>query len=399
MLQKFLRLEATSGILLFIAAILGLILANTALSNFYTGLLATPVAVQVGEFAINKPLILWINDGLMAVFFFLVGLEVKREILEGELATPQKFVLPGLGAIGGIAIPAIIYSVFNWNDPVAMSGWAVPCATDIAFALGVLSLFGKRVPTSLKVFLLTLAILDDLAAIAIIAIFYAGDLSVPILAVAAGIFGCAVVANVVGVKRISVYLLIGVVLWITVLKSGVHATLAGVLIAWCVPLKDGQRESPLKQLEHDLHTPVAYFILPLFAFANAGLSFFEVGVQDFTHPVMLGVVLGLVVGKPVGILLFAGLGVLLRFTQLPNDVSWLHIAGAACLSGIGFTMSLFIAGLAFEHAGGAYFNVIRLGILIGSVIAGIAGTLFLVGTTRRKSPELNSAVPVSETVS
>lgn len=377
MLREFLRLEAAAGILLFLAAILALALANSPLSPVYGGLLDTTVAVQVGALSISKPLLLWINDGLMALFFFLIGLEVKREVLEGELSSPAQIVLPGLGALGGIAVPAAIYSWFNWGDSVAMSGWAVPAATDIAFALGVLGLFGKRVPAALKVFLLTLAIFDDLAAIVIIAVFYAGDLSGAALGIAAAILGCAVAANVLGVRRVSVYVLIGIALWVAVLKSGVHATLAGVLIAWCIPLNDPQGVSPLKGVERDLHTPVAYAVLPLFAFANAGLALEGMGIQDIVHPVTLGVIGGLVLGNPVGVLLFTGTGMALGLTRLPAGVNWLQMAGVAFICGIGFTMSLFIAGLAFEHAGGAYYSVVRLGILIGSALAASLGCLVL----------------------
>ncbi|MCY4181393.1 MAG: Na+/H+ antiporter NhaA [Gammaproteobacteria bacterium] len=377
MLKDFLRLEAAGGVLLFATAVLGLVAANSLFSGWYGGLLDTTVAVQIGALAINKPFILWINDGLMAVFFFLIGLEVKREVLEGELSSPDQIILPGLGAIGGISAPAVVYSLLNWDNPVAMSGWAVASATDIAFALGILSLFGKRVPPTLKIFLLTLAIFDDLAAIAIIAVFYAGDLSLSMLGLAAVILVCGVAANLLGVRRTSVYLLIGVALWVTVLQSGVHATLAGVLIALCVPLREEGGHSPLKSVEADLHTPVAYFILPLFAFANAGLALSGMGLQDLTSPVALGIIGGLVLGNPIGILLLTGAGVALGFTKLPPGVNWLQMAGVSFICGVGFTMSLFIAGLAFEHAGGAYYDVVRLGILIGSTIAGILGSLLL----------------------
>lgn len=377
MLKDFLRLEAAGGILLFATALLGLAAANSAFSGWYAALLDTAVAVQVGALSISKPFILWINDGLMAVFFFLIGLEVKREVLEGELSSPDQIVLPGLGAIGGIAAPAIIYSWMNWDNAVAMSGWAVASATDIAFALGVLSLFGKRVPSALKVFLLTLAIFDDLAAIVIIAVFYVGDLSLTMLGIAVAILACAVAANLSGVRRTSVYLLLGVALWVAVLQSGVHATLAGVLIAFCVPLREDGGHSPLKSVEADLHTPVAYYILPLFAFANAGLPLDGMGLQDLTSPVALGIVGGLVLGNPIGVLLFTGAGVALGFARLPAGVNWLQLTGVSFICGVGFTMSLFIAGLAFEHAGGAYYDVVRLGILTGSALAAIVGCLML----------------------
>ena len=258
-----------------------------------------------------------------------------------------------------------------------MSGWAVASATDIAFALGILSLFGKRVPSALKVFLLTLAIFDDLAAIIIIAVFYVGDLSVAMLGIAAAILACAVAANLSGVRRTSVYLLLGVALWVAVLQSGVHATLAGVLIAFCVPLREDGGHSPLKSVEADLHTPVAYYILPLFAFANAGLPLDGMGLQDLTSPVALGIVGGLVLGNPIGVLLFTGAGVALGFARLPAGVNWLQLTGVSFICGVGFTMSLFIAGLAFEHAGGAYYDVVRLGILAGSALAAIVGCLML----------------------
>ena len=377
MLKEFLRLEAAAGVLLFLAAMLALALANSPLSTLYGGLLGTTVAVQVGALVVSKPLLLWINDGLMAVFFFLIGLEVKREVLEGELSSRAQIALPGLGAVGGIAAPAAIYTWLNWGDAVAMSGWAVPSATDIAFALGVLSLFGSRVPAALKVFLLTLAIFDDLAAIVIIAVFYAGDLSGAALGTAAAILGCAVIANALGARKISVYVLIGIALWVAVLKSGVHATLAGVLIAWCVPLKGRDGGSPLKRLEADLHAPVAFAVLPLFAFANAGLPLAGMGVQDLVHPVTLGVIAGLALGNPVGVLLFTGAGVALGLARLPAGVNWLQMAGVAFICGIGFTMSLFIAGLAFEHAGGAHYGVVRLGILVGSALAATVGCLVL----------------------
>ena len=377
MLKEFLRLEAAGGILLFATAVLGLMVANSAFSGFYSALLETTLAVQVGDLAISKPFILWVNDGLMAVFFFLIGLEVKREVLEGELSSPDQIVLPGLGALGGIAAPAVIYSWMNWGDAVAMSGWAVASATDIAFALGILSLFGKRVPSALKVFLLTLAIFDDLAAIIIIAVFYVGDLSVAMLGIAAAILACAVAANLSGVRRTSVYLLLGVALWVAVLQSGVHATLAGVLIAFCVPLREDGGHSPLKSVEADLHTPVAYYILPLFAFANAGLPLDGMGLQDLTSPVALGIVGGLMLGNPIGVLLFTGAGVALGFARLPAGVNWLQLTGVSFICGVGFTMSLFIAGLAFEHAGGAYYDVVRLGILAGSALAAIVGCLML----------------------
>ena len=375
--RDFMKLESAGGILLLFASVVALLVANSPLSGFYSELLDTTVAVQVGALSINKPLLLWINDGLMAVFFFLIGLEIKREVMEGELSSFSQIILPGMGALGGMIVPAALYAWLNWGDAVALDGWAIPVATDIAFALALLGVFGSRVPTSLKVFLLTLAIFDDLAAIVIIALFYSGDLAVSSLLVAAVALVIGVVMNRMGVTRTSSYILLGIVLWIAVLKSGVHATLAGVLIAFCVPMRDQQGKSPLRRLEHDLHGPVAFAVLPIFAFANAGLSLGGMSVADLAHPVTLGVILGLLVGKPLGILAFVGIAVALRFVQLPNNVNWLQIVGVAFACGIGFTMSLFIAGLAFEHGSGDYFSGDRLGILLGSILSALVAYALL----------------------
>lgn len=375
--REFLRLESAGGLLLLLAAIMAMVVANSPLSYLYDTFLDLTVAIQVGEFEISKPLLLWVNDGLMAVFFFLIGLEIKREFLDGELSSFSQVVLPGMGALGGMLVPALIYAWLNWGDSVALDGWAIPVATDIAFALALLSSFGTRVPTSLKVFLLTLAIFDDLAAIAIIAVFYVQDLSLSALGFGAVAFAIAVAMNRLGVKRSSAYILLGMVLWVAVLKSGVHATLAGVLIAFCVPMKDNEGGSPLRELEHNLHGPVAYAILPIFAFANAGLSFAGMSLADIAHPVTMGVIAGLLVGKPVGIMFFVGLAVVLGMAKLPRGVNWLHVLGVAFACGIGFTMSLFIAGLAFEHGSGDYFAGDRLGIVLGSVLSAIMAYVLL----------------------
>jgi len=375
-LDDFMQMEAASGILLLFAAVSAILVANSPLAGLYDGLLDVTVAIQVGALEIRKPLLLWINDGLMAVFFFLIGLELKREVLEGELSSVSQVVLPGLGALGGMLVPAAIYAWLNWGDRVALDGWAIPVATDIAFALALLSVFGARVPVALKIFLMTLAIFDDLAAIVIIALFYSGDLSLGALVMAAIVLTTAVALNRLGVRRTSAYILLGAVLWTAVLKSGVHATLAGVLIAFCVPMGPPGEASPLRELEDDLHGPVAFAILPLFAFANAGLSLAGITLASLTHSVTFGVIAGLVIGKPLGILLFVALAVLPGFARLPNQISWWQLAGVACACGIGFTMSLFIAGLAFEHGGGEYFSGDRLGVLIGSVLsAAIAGLI------------------------
>lgn len=367
----FIKLESAGGILLLAAAVLAMIVANSPLAGLYDALLSTPVAVQVGALSIGKPLLLWINDGLMAVFFFLVGLEIKREVTEGELSSISQVVLPGMGALGGMAVPAAIYVWLNWGDAIALDGWAIPVATDIAFALALLSAFGARAPTSLKVFLLTLAIFDDLAAIVIIAVFYSGDLSLSALAIGTAALLIAVTMNRLGVTRTSSYILLGIVLWIAVLKSGVHATLAGVLIAFCIPMRDAQGGSPLRELEHNLHGPVAFAILPMFAFANAGLSMTGMSMESLIHPVTLGVAAGLVIGKPVGILSFIWIAISLRIAKLPMNVNWLQLLGVAFACGIGFTMSLFIAGLAFEHGSGDYFGGDRLGVLVGSILSAV----------------------------
>lgn len=376
-ISDFMKLESASGILLLVTSVLAMIIANSPLTGLYDQFLSTTVVVQIGALEINKPLLLWVNDGLMAIFFFLIGLEIKREIMEGELSSFSQVVLPGMGALGGMLVPAAIYAWLNWNDSAALDGWAIPVATDIAFALALLGVFGSRVPVALKVFLLTLAIFDDLAAIVIIAIFYSGDLALPSLLVAAVALIIGIAMNRMGVTRVSSYILLGIVLWIAVLKSGVHATLAGVLIAFCVPMRDLKGESPLGKLEHDLHGPVAFAILPIFAFANAGLNLTGMSLSDLTSPVTMGVTFGLLVGKPLGILLFVGLAVALRFVKLPNDVSWLQLLGVAFACGIGFTMSLFIAGLAFEHGGGDNLGGDRLGILLGSILSALLAYVVL----------------------
>lgn len=376
-LRRFMKLESASGILMLTAAIIAMLAANSPLADLYSELLDITVAVQVGALLISKPLLLWVNDGLMAVFFFLIGLEIKREVMEGELSSVSQIVLPAVGALGGMIIPASIYIWMNRGDPIALDGWAIPVATDIAFALALLSVFGNRVPTALKVFLLTLAIFDDLAAIVIIAIFYSGDLSLGALLIGAIALIIAIIMNKTGVTRTSGYILLGVVLWIAVLKSGVHATLAGVVIAFCIPMRDKQGNSPLSDLEHNLHSPVVFVILPLFAFANAGLSLAGLSIEDLAHPVTLGVISGLFIGKALGILGFVGLGVALRFVQIPKNVNWIQLLGVAFACGIGFTMSLFIAGLAFEHGSDDYYSGDRLGILVGSILSALVAFVLL----------------------
>ncbi len=387
-LRNFLRLESAAGILLVAAALAAMLLENSPLAPHYAGLFDTPVAVRIGAFEIAKPLLLWINDGLMAVFFFLVGLELKREVLEGELSTPAQAVLPALAALGGMAVPSLIYAVLNRHDAVALNGWAIPAATDIAFALGVLLLLGKRVPVALKVFLMTLAVLDDLGAIVIIAIFYTADLSLASLTVAGTALVLLIAMNRRGVTNIAAYLLVGLVMWASVLKSGVHATLAGVALALVIPLRDPRApgRSPLRSLEHDLHPPVAYGILPLFAFANAGVSLEGVSLASLLAPVPLGIAAGLFVGKQLGVFGAAWLAIRLGVARLPAGVTWAQLYGTAMLCGIGFTMSLFIGSLAFERAGQQHAAAVRLGILAGSLLSALCGYALLRAALRRAPP-------------
>jgi len=379
-------LEAASGLLLIAAALLALIINNSPLSWLYTGLLDTPVVAQIGALKIAKPLLLWINDGLMAMFFLLIGLEVKREVLDGQLSKPSQIVLPGAAAIGGMLVPALIYWFLNRDNPAALSGWAIPTATDIAFALGVLALLGKRVPVSLKLFLMTLAIIDDLGAIVIIAIFYSGELSTLSLGLAAACIASLVAMNRLGVVKLGPYMIIGLILWVCVLKSGVHATLAGVTLAFCIPLRTKNAEpSPLLTLEHALHPWVAYGILPLFAFANAGLSLSGVTVESFTHDVPMGIAVGLLLGKTVGVFGLTWVAVKVGIAALPQGANWGQVMGVAILCGIGFTMSLFVGSLAFEPGVSDYAGMDRMGILTGSILAALIGYAVTAAASRRNT--------------
>ncbi len=386
-LHDFLRLEAAGGLVLMGAAVLALLVANSPLADWYAALLDLPLAISIGRFGIAKPLLLWVNDGLMAVFFFLIGLELKREVLEGHLSSLRQASLPAFAAVGGMLVPAAFYTAFNWTDSVAMKGWAIPAATDIAFALGVLSLLGERVPAALKAFLLSVAIFDDLGAIVVIALFYTADLSSLSLAVAAGLILGLAALNRLGVLRPAAYFLIGIALWVAVLKSGVHATLAGVVSAMFIPLRvpaESQSqapESPLRHLEHILHPWVAFGILPVFALANAGVPILELSISDALHPVPLGIVAGLFLGKQIGVLALCWIATRMRIASLPQGVSWRQLHGAALLCGIGFTMSLFIASLAFEQGNTAYLGLERVGIVIGSVVSGLLGYIVLRGTS------------------
>ncbi|PAA09579.1 Na+/H+ antiporter NhaA [Pseudomonas fragi] len=376
---RFFQLEAASGLLLIAAAALALIVNNSPLSHYYTAFLDVPVAVQIGALQIAKPSLLWINDGLMALFFLLIGLEVKRELLEGQLSKPSQVVLPGAAAIGGMVVPALIYWFINKDYPDALGGWAIPMATDIAFALGVLALLGKRVPVSLKLFLMTLAIIDDLGAIIVIAVFYSSELSGVSLLLAATCLIVLIAMNRMGVIKVAPYMIVGLILWVCVLKSGVHATLAGVTLAFCIPLRTKNSEtSPLMSIEHALHPWVAYAILPLFAFANAGVSLAGVSMHSFVSHVPMGIAAGLLIGKTLGVFGLTWIAIKTGMAALPAGANWGQVFGVAILCGIGFTMSLFVGSLAFV-AGSDYVGMDRMGILTGSILAALIGygvTLF-----------------------
>ena len=378
-ISRFFKLESAGGIILMLAAVVALVFANTPLKSYYALLLDTPLEIRIGTFEIAKPLLLWINDGLMAVFFFLVGLELKRELVEGELSDKRKIILPGVGAVGGMLVPALIYTYYNAGDPAALKGWAIPAATDIAFALGVLSLLGSRIPASIKIFLTSLAIFDDIGAILIIAFFYTAKISLASLVVVICCIPVLAWLNKRNPDSTGPYIVIGVIMWVAMLKSGVHATLTGVILAMFIPMKSKTTAnySPLKRMEQDLHSVVAFFVLPIFAFANAGISFTGIGVEQALHSVPLGIALGLFVGKQAGVFGLCWLAIKLKFTGLPSGMSWSSLYGTAALCGIGFTMSLFIGSLAFEETDVNLMFDERLGIIIGSFASGIVGYIIL----------------------
>lgn len=370
-IRQFLKMESAGGIVLIIAAVLAMFVANSGLQPLYDSTLHTYVAgLSVGH---------WINDGLMVIFFLLIGLEVKRELIEGALNTKDKATFPAVAAVGGMLAPALVYLAFNWGDPLAVSGWAIPAATDIAFALGVLALLGNRVPLALKVFLLALAIIDDLGVIVIIALFYSSDLSIMALASAFVATLVLVGMNMRNVTNIAAYIVVGLVLWFSVLQSGVHATLAGVVLGFAIPLKGKTEDapSPLKKLEHALHPYVSYLILPIFAFANAGVSLDGVSLASLTEMLPLGIALGLLIGKPLGIFTFSWAAVKLGIAKMPARVTFSQIFGVSLLCGIGFTMSIFISSLAFVGVNGEFVTFSRLGILIGSTLSAVIGYLVL----------------------
>jgi NhaA family Na+:H+ antiporter len=377
-LKAFIDSEAASALPLLSAAVLALVLANSPLREAVQAALADKFTIQYREIGLSKPLLLWINDGLMAIFFLLVGLEIKREVVEGELSRPSQVALPIAGALGGMLVPGLIYLVINWHDPVRLRGWAIPTATDIAFSLGVLAALGSRVPLALKVFLTTLAIVDDLGAIVIIAAFYTGHLTPLALGVAGLVIIGLAALNLSGVRSLGPYLLLGVVLWASVLRSGVHATLAGVVLAMFIPLRvpgAADEARPAIRLEHALKPWSAWFIMPAFAFANAGLALGDLSLASLLEPVPLGIAAGLFVGKQIGIVLGAGLLIVLGIAAMPAGGSWRSLYGVAILGGIGFTMSLFIGTLAYPDP--AHESQVRLGVLAGSLLSAVVGYLLL----------------------
>ncbi len=379
-IKEFIKKESSSGILLIFVTILALLLQNSFMSTFYTSFLHTPVEVRFGDLQIAKPLLLWVNDGLMAVFFFLIGLEVKREVKEGHLSSLSQITLPGIAAVGGMVVPALVFIAFNRGDDFSMNGWAIPTATDIAFALGILSLLGQRVPISLKIFLMALAIIDDLGAIVIIALFYTSELSTMSITIAAIALLILLIMNRMDVAIKSAYIVVGIVLWVSVLKSGVHATLAGVALAFMIPLsskdKEGKSFSMAKEMEHDLHNWVAFMILPLFAFVNAGVDLKGISIEEMAGPVPLGIMFGLFVGKQVGVFGFSWVAIKMGWASLPKDSNWTLLYGVSVLTGIGFTMSLFVDTLAYNDTQ-IYHYADKLAILLGSFLSAIVGYLIL----------------------
>ena len=380
MLDEFIKRESASGVLLIFATFLALLFSNSFMSPVYEYFLHIPVEIRIGPLELDKSLSHWVSDGLMAIFFLLIGLEVKREIIEGHLSSIKQVALPGFAAVGGMVIPAIIYYFFNKDNPAAIDGWAIPTATDIAFALGILSLLGNRVPVSLKVFLMALAIIDDLGAIIIIAVFYTADLSTLSITVAGASLFVLICLNLLGVSKKSAYFLVGAVLWVSVLKSGVHATLAGVALAFTIPItgkgENNRVFSPLKEIEHGLHFWVAFLILPLFAFVNAGVNVTDISLDQMAGPVPVGIMLGLFLGKQLGVFGFSWLAIKLKLATLPDGSNWMQLYGVSILTGIGFTMSLFIVSLAFADTS-LFQYTDKLAILLGSFASGIVGYLIL----------------------
>lgn len=377
-LQRFFSSEISGGIILIIAAVLAMLLANLPLTgDSYQHFLDLPIELRIDKLEINKNMLLWINDALMAIFFLLIGLEVKRELMQGSLASRRLAIFPIIAAAGGMLAPALVYLLFNYSHPLHREGWAIPAATDIAFALGVLALLGNRIPVQLKVFLMALAIIDDIGAIIIIALFYTQDLSILSFCVAAAAIILLITLNLCKIYRTGIYILVALVLWTAVLKSGVHATLAGVIVGFCIPLREKNGCSPAKQLEHILHPWVAFLILPLFAFANAGVSLQGVTLQGLTSLLPLGIMLGLFIGKPLGISLFCWLALKFNIARLPKNIRFQEIIAAGVLCGIGFTMSIFISTLAFADTAPDLIRWAKLAILIGSILSALLGYTLL----------------------
>lgn len=388
LVKEFIKKGSSSGIILIFITLLALFLRNSPFSVYYVNILQTPIQVSVGELLeLKKPLLLWINDGLMALFFLLIGLEIKRELLGGHLSSLSKIALPGLAAIGGMLFPALIFIAFNYDDPFALKGWAIPTATNIAFALGILSLLGNKVPVTLKIFLMALAIMDDIGAILIISIFYTHELSFISMFLAFCCFIILLIMNKLNVVRITAYIIVGIFLWISVLKSGVHATLAGIILAFTIPLNmkndNGKHISPARILQRNLNFWVAYFVLPIFAFMNAGVDLRTISLQDLTNDVTLGITLGLFFGKQMGVMFFVYLAVKFNLAQLPKCATWTQMYGVAILTGIGFTMSLFIDSLAYNDSD-VFMHTDRLAILMGSILSGIVGYLILKYSKNKK---------------
>ncbi len=375
--QEFIASQSAGGIVLAVMALAALVVSNTPAQDAYQSLLTLRGSISVGSLHLDKPLLVWVNDLWMAVFFFLVGLEIKRELVEGELSSRSQIMLPAAAALGGMVLPALVYAAINAGDPVALRGWAIPTATDIAFALGVLVLLGSRVPASLKVFLTAVAIIDDLGAIVVIAAFYTEQLNVVQLGMAGLAVLALVVLNRARVVSLVPYILVGGLVWLFVLKSGVHATIAGVMTALCIPLTDGKGGSPLRQAEHALHPWVTFLVLPVFAFVNAGVSLQGVSLSSLAQAVPLGIASGLVLGKAVGVFGAGWLMITLFGAKLPSGASWSQFFGVAVLCGIGFTMSLFIGGLAFEGQAPELIVQLKIGVLCGSVVAALLGTAVL----------------------
>lgn len=385
--KNFIQTDASSGIILVLASLLALVLANSPFSPAYNSFLEFPVSIVLGSFEISKPLVLWINDGLMAVFFFVVGLEIKRELLYGQLASKEQVILPFLAAAAGIIFPALIYVALNYQDAIAMNGWAIPSATDIAFALGLFIIFGKYLPPSLKIFLLSVAIIDDIGAVIIIALFYSSDLAPNSLLIASVGLLALLLFNRLELSNKTPFILVSIIVWAAVLKSGVHATLAGFAVALFIPIAKDKSESMSYQIEHSLHPWIAFFVLPVFAFSNAGVELIGTSISQLFTPVSMGIIGGLFIGKQLGIFAACYAAIKLKLCKLPKDATWSQLYGVCLLCGVGFTMSLFIGSLAFEEQGLAYQTQVKVGVLVGSIMSGVLGAYLI----KRSSDKLKIA--------